>query len=288
MNPDPMPFPKEFLECLQAWRAIRTQLQPLEPTAVDYIDGKMDSAAWAWDPVNHPRKTLSQPDSTVPVSPSLASLGSSGGDAPPLAGGAGQAPMLPVQLQLNLAEAARRGKVALGDGLLQMFVAIDDPQGQAPQFRVIPAKDVAAEKLTPVPAFEDVAMPFVVSIDWACREFDPDESDTHGLQITGYEEPRFVLQRMDPLAEVVDLAGLDNPDLKSAIKDFDALIKKWKSIWRPNGFHLFGTFESIQYNAAEKTETTLLFGKGAREEHGSVVVHRRCSCTSVRVFDLLV
>jgi hypothetical protein len=155
-------------------------------------------------------------------------------------------------LQLNLGRASEIGRIALGNGLLQMFIAAGDPHGQRPHFRVIPLEDARAESLMPVPHFESVQRP-LVSIDWACMEFDDDDLETKGLQIVSFKKPRFVLQSMDRLSELLDLNSLDDKDLVRRMNAFDAVMKKRAAKWRPYGFHLFGTFESIQYVAADKS-----------------------------------
>ena len=115
MKTESIELPQPFLDCLQSWGALRAELMPTAPDAVAYIDEKLASAAWAWEPKVKPIA----PAKFDRTGESLRSpvFSSEQHPWPELDG----SPMLPV-LQLNLAQASQKAGIALGDGLLQMFV----------------------------------------------------------------------------------------------------------------------------------------------------------------------
>lgn len=246
-------LPKEFLELKKEWKKIRSSLSKLDDVGdsieklVGYYDARLAASCFAFDPIiesidqskiDRLGEVLRGPVYTC-----------SGYEWPVEAG----YPMVPL-IQLDLGRCGKLGDVGLEDGLLQVFMGHGRISGNDATVRVIPRSEVNVGRLMPVPEFDSGIKSFA-EIGWATRKYDPDDEASQALQIVGYAATRFTMHPMSPFGEmcdmdVEDLVSLDiYPDQVAAFND---LLASLKEKFDASGFHLFGTFYPIQYNATER------------------------------------
>ena len=160
-------------------------------------------------------------------------------------------PMVPL-IQLDLARCSSLGEINLGDGLLQVFMGHEKFMGLDARIRVVPRREVAIERLLPVPFFDQKIKAFA-NIDWATQATDPRESVIPALQINGYSDPVFSVHHMAPLDERTDIEDLVSIGVPLDVIDgFSVAITQCMEKYKTSGFHLFGTFSPIQYEASER------------------------------------
>lgn len=163
-------------------------------------------------------------------------------------------PMVPL-IQLDLANCSVLGGEKLGDGLLQVFMGHGKYMSSDSLVRIIPRNQVSADKLSPIPIFDETIKTFQ-DIDWA---FDLNKP-TSAIQIEGYSSPTFCMHYMVELQNVVNAEDLISIEVSfEEIKRFNESLKVCLSKFQMDGSHLFGTFSPIQYQASERGKPLFCF-----------------------------
>lgn len=250
-------FPAEFNRLLALWKDIKAGFFDSRSAkdSKSYEDG-LATASWAWVPDFRkvaPNEVNRKGDLL------LGPLFCSAEDPWPEEDGE---PMIPL-LQIDLKNASNLGGVDLGTGMLQVFCRQQDQQGQDIYTRVIERDSLANQELTEAPTFSDEIGGFA-SLAWA--QVDSNDRRSYGgecLQITGYTEKKFTLWMPSAIADEFGLSKVDAV-LKAKIDEFDKIISDNSDAWRPNGFHLFGTFSPIQYYPGERDKVLFTL----ESEHG--------------------
>ncbi len=256
--------PKEFIELTRLWKEIRHSLinvddvDDYDEDIIDYYQSRIDASCYAFEPLLA-EKAPSEIDRLGDVL--CGPIYTCEDFEWPVESGH---PMVPI-IQLDLSRCSELGQIDLGTGLLQVFIGHAKFLGEEAFIRVIPKEKVQLSKLLPVPRFDPSIKAFV-EIDWARTLEDSDGTAFPALQIQSYSDPKFTMPLMSRLGEDNDLDKLLTlrvlPD--EVIDRFNSLIGECAEKFDACGFHLFGTFDPIQYTASERPKPLFCF----ESEHG--------------------
>lgn len=268
--------PEDFQALLDIWQSIRASADDAKDAGVSYFDHALSTGSWAWDPIFEHR----EPASIDRLGEVLLGPVFTSEDHPwPDDDGV---PCIPL-LQLDLDKASEMGGVDLGQGLLQVFVSVDDHRGQSIYTRTIDRCDVRLDALLPVPEFPSGIEAFA-TVDWA----NADAQEQSCIQIVDYAPKRFCFSGASDLSEWFKFDHFSD-DVKAKMQRFEAILQNRRDDWDAGGFHLLGTFTPIQYNQAERdwplfcleSEHGLNFADG----HGQVFFGTAKSGNRVFYFD---
>ncbi len=256
--------PKEFIELTRLWKEIKYSLinvddvDDYDEDIIDYYQSRIDASCYAFEPLLV-EKAPTEIDRLGDVL--CGPIYTCEDFEWPVESGH---PMVPI-IQLDLARCSELGHIDLGTGLLQVFMGHAKIYGKEAFIRVIPKEKVQLSKLLPVPRF-DPSIEAFVAIDWTKTLRESDPTAFPALQIQGYSDPKFTIPLMSRLGEDNDLDKLLTlrvlPD--EVIDRFNSLIEECAKKFDAYGFHLFGTFDAIQYYASERPKPLFCF----ESEHG--------------------
>jgi hypothetical protein len=273
----PLPDSKEMLPAAQAtvrsavhapapeeWLALEKQFHHIcesineqyREELIDALGPRFKGGAWAWDPVyeGRPHHEIDRLGDVV-----MGPLFTSQSYEWPSRDGFPMAPLI----QLDLERASKRGGVALGEGLVQVWMPHKALAGELQYVRVVPRTAVDRSDLTPVPAMPPELDP-LQSLDGVWNEELGRSVQAPTFQIVAWGNMRYTTPLQQGMQSYYELKRLTSDSaLAKEIKVFDkalaALVQTPSARFSSANAHLFGTFSEIQYAPQDRPQPLFCF-----------------------------
>lgn len=246
------------------WLALETQFHHIcecideryREELIDAFGPRFKGGAWAWDPVteDRPHHEIDRLGDVV-----MGPLFTSQAYEWPCRDGLPMAPLL----QLDLERASHLGGVALGHGLVQVWMPHKAVDGQEQFVRVVPRRSVDRSALTPVPAMPSELDP-LQKLDWIWNEKLGRSEPPPAFQIVAWGNRRYTTPVAQGLQSHYKLKLLtSDPALAKEIEGFDhalaTLVQGPCARFSSANTHLFGTFSEIQYAVQDRPQPLFCF-----------------------------
>ncbi|UCU92318.1 WGR domain-containing protein [Hydrogenophaga taeniospiralis] len=251
------PAPEEWLALQKQFHHICEGInERYREELIDALGPRFKGGAWAWDPVyeGRPQHEIDRLGDVV-----MGPLFTSHSYEWPYRDGLPMAPLI----QLDLERASQRGGVALGDGLVQVWMPHKALAGELQYVRVVPRTSVDRSDLTPVPAMPPELDP-LQSLDGVWNEELGRSVLAPAFQIVAWGDMRYTTTLAQGMQSYYKLKRLtSDPALAKEIDAFDkalaALVQTPSARFSSVNAHLFGTFSEIQYAPQDRPQPLFCF-----------------------------
>lgn len=251
------PAPEEWLALEKQFHHICESInEPYREELIGALGPRFKGGAWAWDPVSEgrPHHEIDRLGDVV-----MGPLFTCQAYEWPYRDGFPMASLI----QLDLERVSQRGGVALGEGLVQVWMPHQAVAGEKQYVRVVPRSSVDRSDLSPVPAMPPELDP-LQRLDGIWNEELGRSVRAPAFQIVAWGNMRYTTPHVQGMQSYYELKRLtSDPALAKEIDAFDkalaSMVQTPSARFSSANAHLFGTFSDIQYAPQDRPQPLFCF-----------------------------